>query len=33
MHGTLGSAAFTARLAKEFPYWQATITKLGIKAE
>ncbi len=33
MHGTLGSAAFTARLAKEFPYWQATIQKLGIKAE
>ncbi len=33
MHGTLGSAAFTARLAKEFPYWQATIAKLGIKAE
>jgi hypothetical protein len=33
MHGTLGSAAFTARLAKEFSYWQATIQKLGIKAE
>ena len=33
MHGTLGSAAFTARLAKEFPYWQATIRKLGINAE
>ena len=33
MHGTLGSAAFTARLAKEFPHWQAMIQKLGIKAE
>ncbi len=33
MHGTLGGAAFAARLAKEFPYWQATIKKLGIKAE
>lgn len=33
MHGTLGSAAFKARLAKEFPYWQATIKKLGITAE
>jgi hypothetical protein len=33
MHGTLGAAAFTARLDEEFPYWQATITKLGIKAE
>jgi tripartite-type tricarboxylate transporter receptor subunit TctC len=33
MHGTLGSAAFKACLAKEFPYWQDTIKKLGIKAE
>jgi len=33
MHGTLGAAAFKARLDKEFPYWQATIEKLGIKAE
>ena len=33
MHGTLGSAAFKARLAMEFPYWQSTIAKLGIKAE
>ena len=33
MHGTLGSAAFTARLAKEFPYWQSTIAKLGITAQ
>ena len=33
MHGTLGSAAFKAHLAKEFPYWQDTIKKLGIKAE
>ena len=33
MHGTLGSGAFTARLAKEFPYWKNTIDKLGIKAE
>jgi len=33
MHGTLGSVAFKARLAKEFPYWQSTIAKLGIKAE
>jgi len=33
MHGTLASAAFKARLAKEFPYWQDTIKKLGIKAE
>jgi tripartite-type tricarboxylate transporter receptor subunit TctC len=32
MHGTLGSAAFKARLAKEFPYWQATVKKLGIQA-
>jgi tripartite-type tricarboxylate transporter receptor subunit TctC len=33
MHGTLGSAAFKARLAKDFPYWKDTIAKLGIKAE
>jgi tripartite-type tricarboxylate transporter receptor subunit TctC len=33
MHGTLGSAAFKTRLAKEFPYWQDTIKKLGITAE
>ena len=33
MHGTLGAAAFKARLAKEFPYWKETIAKLGIKAE
>jgi tripartite-type tricarboxylate transporter receptor subunit TctC len=33
MHGTLGRAAFKARLAKEFPYWQSTIAKLGIKGE
>jgi tripartite-type tricarboxylate transporter receptor subunit TctC len=33
MHGTLGSAAFKARLAKEFPYWQDTIKKLGISVE
>jgi tripartite-type tricarboxylate transporter receptor subunit TctC len=33
MHDTLGSAAFKARLEKEFPYWQATIKKLGITAE
>ena len=33
MHGTLGSAAFKARLAKEFPYWQDTIKKLGIAGE
>jgi tripartite-type tricarboxylate transporter receptor subunit TctC len=33
MHGTLGSAAFRARLAKDFPYWKETIAKLGIKAE
>ena len=32
MHGTLGSAAFKARLEKEFPYWQATVKKLGIQA-
>ena len=32
MHGTLGSAAFKARLPKEFAYWQATIKKLGITA-
>jgi tripartite-type tricarboxylate transporter receptor subunit TctC len=33
MYGTLGSAAFKARLAKEFAYWRETIAKLGIKAE
>lgn len=33
MHGTLGSAAFKARLEKEFPYWQDTIKKLGIAGE
>jgi tripartite-type tricarboxylate transporter receptor subunit TctC len=33
MHGTLGSAAFKVRLAKEFPYWQDTIKKLGIAGE
>ena len=33
MHDTLGSAAFKARLAKEFPYWQDTIKKLGIAGE
>jgi tripartite-type tricarboxylate transporter receptor subunit TctC len=33
MHDPLGSAAFKARLDKEFPYWQATIKKLGISAE
>ncbi len=33
MHDTLGSAAFKTRLAKEFPYWQDTIKKLGITAE
>ncbi len=32
MHGTLGSADFKARLAKEFPYWQDTVKKLGIQA-
>ena len=32
MHGTLGSAAFKARLDKEFPYWQAMLKKLDIKA-
>lgn len=32
MHGALGSAAFKARLAKDFPYWKNTIAKLGIKA-
>jgi tripartite-type tricarboxylate transporter receptor subunit TctC len=32
MHGTLGSAAFKARLEKEFPYWQTTVKKLGIQA-
>jgi len=33
MHGTLGAAAFKARLAKEFPYWADTIKKLGITGE
>lgn len=33
MHGALGGAAFKARLAKDFPYWQAAIPKLGIKAD
>src|SRR6185437_15445292 len=33
MHSALGSAAFKARLAKDFPYWRDTIKKLGIKAE
>jgi tripartite-type tricarboxylate transporter receptor subunit TctC len=33
MHGTLGSEAFTARLPKDFAYWQDTIKKLGIVAE
>jgi tripartite-type tricarboxylate transporter receptor subunit TctC len=33
MHGALDSAAFKARLAKDFPYWQETIKKLGITAE
>ena len=33
MHGALDSAAFKARLAKDFPYWQDTIKKLGIKVE
>jgi tripartite-type tricarboxylate transporter receptor subunit TctC len=33
MHGALGSAAFKARLAKDFPYWKDTIARLGIKAE
>ncbi len=33
MHGTLGSVAFKTRLAKEFPYWQTTVKKLGIQAE
>ncbi|HEY4139837.1 MAG TPA: tripartite tricarboxylate transporter substrate binding protein [Pseudolabrys sp.] len=33
MHGTLGSAAFKTQLAKEFPYWQDTIKKLGITTE
>jgi tripartite-type tricarboxylate transporter receptor subunit TctC len=33
MHGALDSAAFKARLAKDFPYWQDTIKKLGITAE
>ncbi len=33
MHDPLGAAAFKARLAKEFPYWQDTIKKLGISGE
>jgi len=33
MHGTLGAAAFKARLDKEIPYWQAMLKKLDIKAE
>jgi tripartite-type tricarboxylate transporter receptor subunit TctC len=33
MHGTLGSADFKTRLAREFPYWQAMVKKLGIQAE
>lgn len=33
MHDTLGNGAFKARLAKEFPYWQDTIKKLGISGE
>ena len=33
MHGTLGSAAFKARLDKEIPYWQGMLKKLDIKAE
>ena len=33
MHGTLGSKAFEARLAKEFAEWPDTIKKLGITAE
>ena len=33
MHGALDSAAFKARLAKDFPYWRDTIKKLGITAE
>jgi len=33
MHGTLGSDAFKARLAKEFSYWPVTIKKLGITLE
>ncbi len=33
MHGTLGSKAFEARLAKEFAYWPDTIKKLGITSE
>ncbi|HZL41471.1 MAG TPA: hypothetical protein VFC45_14470, partial [Pseudolabrys sp.] len=33
MHGALDSAAFKARLTKDFPYWRDTIKKLGIKAE
>ena len=33
MHGTLGSAAFKARLPKDFAYWKDTIKTLGIVAE
>lgn len=33
MHGTLGSKAFEARLAKEFASWTETIKKLGITLE
>ena len=33
MHGTLGAAAFKARLDKEIPYWQGMLKKLDIKAE
>lgn len=33
MHGTLGSKDFAARVTKEFAYWPATISKLGITAE
>ena len=33
MHGPLGSAAFAARLPKDFAYWRDTIKTLGIVAE
>lgn len=33
MHGALGSAAFKARLPKDFAYWGETIKTLGIVAE
>jgi tripartite-type tricarboxylate transporter receptor subunit TctC len=33
MHGTLGHAAFAARLPQDFAYWAATIKKLGITVE